>query len=224
VTPKLSYRYIPSADKGQRYIPQIDDRVFDTALPALELGDQRNIDDLSATNTLRLGLDNTFQTRDKKYGSRDLLTVNLAQDFRFHREAGIKDSSDVHVGLSVMPAKWMQFDVYNSFAPQNLTTRELNTRFAIHDGTTWTLSISNQYLQHQIDEYISEASYRINEVYQIIGRLKYDARKSRFNERTIALVQNINNLWTLRYNVHRYEGNTREGSFGFSVEVRLAGF
>jgi len=58
VTPKLSYRYIPSADKGQQYIPQIDNRVFDTALPPLELGDQRNIDDLSATNTLRLGLDN----------------------------------------------------------------------------------------------------------------------------------------------------------------------
>ena len=224
ITPKLSYRYIPSADKGQRYIPQVDNRVFDTSLPTLELGDQRNVDDLSATNTLRLGLDNTFQTRDKTYGSRDLLTLNIAQDFRFHRVDGIKDSSEIHTGVSVMPAKWLQFDVYNSFAPQTFTARELNTRFAIHDGTVWSLSLSNQYLQHQIDEYTTEGRYRINEVYQLIGRLNYDARKSRFNERTIALRQNINNLWTVQYNVHNYEGNTREGNFGFSVEVRLAGF
>jgi LPS-assembly protein len=224
ITPKISYRYIPSADKGQRYIPQVDDRVFDTSLPALELGDQRNIDDLSATNTLRLGLDNTFQTRDKTYGSRDLLTLNIAQDFRFHRVAGIKDSSEIHTGLSVMPAKWMQFDVYNSFAPQTFTARELNTRFAIHDNAIWSLSVSNQYLQHQIDEYTTEASYRINEVYRVIGRLNYDARKSRFDERTLSLRQNINNLWTVQYNVHTYEGNAREGHFGFSVEVRLAGF
>jgi LPS-assembly protein len=224
ITPKLSYRYIPSADKGKPYIPQIDDRVFDTSLPPLELGDQRNIDDLSATNTLRLGLDNTFQTRDKTYGSRDLLTLNIAQDFRFHRVAGVKDSSEIHTGVSFMPANWMQFDVYNSFAPQTFTARELNTRFAIHDGAVWSLSLSNQYLQHQIDEYTTEGRYRINEVYQVIGRLTYDGRKSRFNERTIGLRQNINNLWTVQYNVHTYAGNTREGNFGFSVEVRLAGF
>ena len=235
VTPKISYRYIPSADKGRAYdangryigyIPQIDTntRVFDTSLPTLELGDQRNIDSLSATNTLRLGLDNTFQTRDKTYGSRDLLTLNIAQDFRFHRVAGIKDSSEVHTGVSVMPATWLQFDVYNSFAPQTFTTRELNTRFSIRDGEAWSLSLSNQYLQHQIDEYSTEGRYRINEVYQLIGRLNYDMRKSRFNERSIGLRQNIDNLWTVQYNVHTYEGNTRESNFGFSVEVHLAGF
>ena len=224
ITPKLSYRYIPSADKGQRYIPQIAARVFDTALPTLELGDQRNIDDLSATNILRLGLDNTFQTRDKTYGSRDLLTFNVAEDFRFRRAIGEKDASEIHTGVSFMPANWMQLDVYNSFAPQTFTARELNTRFALHDGSVWSLSVSNQYLQHQIDEYATEGRYRINEVYQVVGRLNYDARKSRFNERTIALRQNINNLWTVQYNVHTYAGNTREGNFGFSVEVRLAGF
>jgi len=224
ITPKLSYRYIPSADKGQKYIPQIDDRVFDTTLPPLELGDQRNIDNLSATNTLRLGLDNTFQTRDKTYGSRDLLTLAIAQDFRFQHVDGVKDSSEIHIGASFMPANWVQFDVYNSFAPQTFTARELNTRFVIHDGAVWSLSLSNQYLQHQIDQYATEARYRINEVYQVVGRLIYDARKSRFNERAIGLRQNINNLWTVQYNVHRYEGNTRESSVGYSVEVRLAGF
>jgi len=224
VTPKLSYRYIPSSDKGRRYIPQIDDRVFDTALPTLELGNQRNIDDLAATHTLRLGIDNTFQTRDKTYGSRDLLTLNLAQDFRFKRQPGEKDFSAIHTGLSVMPVRWLKLDVYNSFAPQNFTARELNTRLTLHDGEAWSFSLSNHYLQHQIDEYISEGRYRINEVYQAVARLHYDARLSRFNERSIALRQNIDNIWTLQYGVSYYEGRQRESNFGFNVEVRLKGF
>jgi len=224
VTPKLSYRYIPSADKGQRYIPQIDNRVFDTALPTLELGDQRNIDDLSATNTLRVGIDNTFQTRDKTYGSRDMLTLNLAQDFRFHRADGEKDSSAIHTGLSFMPANWMQFDLYNCFAPQTSTARELNTRFTIRDGAVWSFSLSNHYLQDQIEEYIGDGMYSFNEVYQVVGRLHYDARKNRFNERSIALRQNIDNIWSVQYGVSFYEGRKRESNFGFTFEVRLTGF
>ncbi|HKB90003.1 MAG TPA: LPS assembly protein LptD, partial [Opitutaceae bacterium] len=76
--PKLSYRYTPEAEQGSRYIPQIDRQVFNTNLQPISLGDMRNIDQLQKLNVVRLGLDNTFQTRDSKYGSRDLLTVNFA--------------------------------------------------------------------------------------------------------------------------------------------------
>ncbi len=224
VTPKLSYRYIPSADKGRRYIPQIDDRVFDTALPTLELGDQRNIDDLSATNTLRLGLDNTFQTRDKTYGSRDLLTLNVAQDFRFHREPGVRDSSEIHTGLSFMPASWMQFDLYHSFAPQTWTAREVNTRIALLDGDVWSFSISNHYLQHQINQYITEGRYRINETYQIIGRLHYDVRESRINELSVILAQNISNIWSLEHNLHFFKGRKGEDGARYNIRISLRGF
>jgi len=223
ITPKLSYRYIPAADKGQRYIPQIDDRVFDTALPTLELADQRNIDDLSPTNVIRLGIDNTFQTRDKTYGSRDLLTLNIAGDYRFHRNPGEKDVSSIHTGFSLTPVRWMRFDVYNSFSPQDYTTRELNTGLTVLDGSIWSLSLSNHYLQHQIDEYITEGRYRLNEAFQAVARLHYDARKNRFNERSVALRQNLDNIWTIQYGVNYYEGRKRESNFGFSVEVRLVG-
>ncbi|OYV02301.1 MAG: hypothetical protein CFE26_22260, partial [Verrucomicrobiales bacterium VVV1] len=56
VTPRLSYRYIPQGDLGRRFIPAIDRREPLTSyLRPLGLGDQRSIDDLRATNTLRLG-------------------------------------------------------------------------------------------------------------------------------------------------------------------------
>lgn len=223
ITPKLSYRYIPSADRGKRYIPQVDDRVFDTALPTLELADQRNIDDLESTNVLRVGLDNTFQTRDATYGSRDLLTFNIAGDYRFRRNPGEKDVSSIHTGISLTPARWLRYDVYNSFTPQNYTLREFNNRFTILDGNVWLFSIANHYLQHQIDEYIGEGRYRINEVYSTVVRLHYDARRSRFNEQSLTVHQNLNNIWSIQYGIRRFEGRSREGSFGYQIGARLMG-
>jgi len=223
ITPKLSYRYIPSADRGKRYIPQVDDRVFDTALPTLELADQRNIDDLESTNVLRVGIDNIFQTRDKIYGSRDLLTFNIAGDYRFHRNLGEKDVSSIHTGLSLTPARWLRYDVYNSFNPQNYTLREFNNRFTILEGNVWSFSIANHYLQHQIDEYIGEGRCRINEVYSTLVRLHYDARHNRFNEQSLTVYQNLNNTWSIQYGVHRYDGRLREGKYGYQIGARLLG-
>ena len=48
-TPRLSYRYIPEADRGRARIPQIDRQTFSTYLPPLGLGETRNIDALRAT-------------------------------------------------------------------------------------------------------------------------------------------------------------------------------
>jgi LPS-assembly protein len=77
LTPTLSYRYLPEADRGRPYIPPIDRTVFSTNLEPIDLGAMRNIDELHEIHVLRLGLDNVLQTRDPAYGSRDLLDFNL---------------------------------------------------------------------------------------------------------------------------------------------------
>ncbi len=227
VTPRLSYRYIPQADKGTPYIPAIDDRTFSTYLQPLGLGDIRNIDEIAPTNTLRIGLDNTLQTRDKNYGSRDLASLNLAADLRLDdtAPAGERDFSAIHADLALMPAPWLRFNLYQSFTPKDFTLRELNTGFAIHDGSLWSVRISTHYLKEQINEYIAEGRYRLNEAYEVYARLHFDSRKHRFNERSFGIIQKLgHNLWTIRYGVTLYEGQTRESKFGFSIDVRLHNF
>ena len=230
LTPRLSYRYIPQAAKGAPYIPPIDDQVFTTYLQPLGLGDIRNIDQIPLTNTLRVGLDNTLQTRDKTHGSRDLARLNLAADFhldnatRSTRDGG-RALSDIHATLALMPAPWLTLGLYGSAAPRNLTLRELNTGLRIHDGQRWSLALSTHYLRAQINEYIAEGRYRLNEAWETYARLHYDNRKHRFNERSFGLIQKLgHNLWTIRYGVTWYEGATRESSFGFSIDVRLMNF
>lgn len=218
-TPRLSYRYIPQADKGRAQIPRIDRSSFATYLPPLGLGDVRHIDDLQATNTLRLGLDNTLQTRDPILGSRDLLVVNVANDFRFKRRPGERAVSEIHVDLAALPARWLQFDVYQSFAPQTRRMREFNSGVTLRDGTAWSLRFANNYLRHEIQDYAVEPRVRLNERFEALARLHYDARRRRFTEQTYGVAHNIGNAWLISYSLSVYSGRKRESNFGFDVRV-----
>ncbi len=223
-TPRLSYRYIPEADKGRAHIPQIDRQTFSTYLQPLGLGEPRNLDDLRATNTLRLSFDNTVQTRDATYGSRDLLLLNLATDFRFKRAPGERDVSEVHTEAAFAPAHWLQVDAYSRLTPQTTTIQEFNSGITVHDGNAWSLRFSNNFLRRQIEDYVVDGRIRLNRTYDALTRLHYDARKRRFNEQAYGLVQNLDHTWRVSYVVSLYSGPRRESHFGLNVQVEAIGF
>jgi LPS-assembly protein len=229
ITPRLSYRYIPEADKGRARIPQIDREVFSTYLQPLGLGEVRNIDELHATNTLRLGLDNILQTRDPVDGTRDLLVFNVANDFRFRRRPGERDVSEIHTELALMPARWLQMDVYESFAPQNFSLREFNSGVTIHDGSVWSVRLGNNFLKHNVDalkleDYSIDGRMRINERFEALARLRYNARRDRFDEQIYGITQNLGNTWLVSYTVRLYSGRKRESAFGFNIEIDTVRF
>jgi len=223
-TPKISYRYIPEAEKGQAYIPAIDRETFSTYLQPLGLGDVRNIDELHATNTLRLEFDNALQTHDGKAGTRDLLTFNVADDFRFHREPGQRDASEIQTELAAMPARWLEFGLYNSFDPQTFTLREFNSGITIRDGRAWTVRFANNFLRHQLQDYLVDARARLNEQYDVLAQLRYDQTKHRFTEQSYGIVQNLANTWRVSYLVSFYSGRSRESGFGFSIQIDTVRF
>jgi len=224
ITPRLSYRYIPEAEKGRARIPSIDREVFSTYLPPLGLGDVRNIDDLHATNTLRLGFDNVLQTRDPVHGTRDLVVFNVANDFRFRRRPGERDVSEIHTELALMPANWLQVDVYQSFAPQTFRLREFNSGVTVRDGRFWSVRFGNNFLRQQIQDYSVDARVRLNERFEALTRLHYDARRHRFNEQAYGISQNLGNTWLVSYTVSLYSGRRRESSFGFNVQIDTVRF
>lgn len=224
VTPRLSYRYIPRADRGQAYIPPIDRNVFSTYLEPLSLGERRQIDDLAATNTLRLALGNRLQTRDPAYGSRDLAAYTLAADLHFDRPTGAPTVADIHSDLRLTPASWIAFELYHRFAPDNGEMLELNTALVLRDADLWTLRLSNHYLNGDIQEYIGEFRYRLNEVYAAYTRQHFDVRRSRFVEQTFGLSQVLGNRWIVGYEVSFYDGPRRESDFSFNFLLEAVAF
>ena len=222
--PRLSYRYAPEANDGRRWIPAIDRRVFATYLQPLSILDQRSVDDLDRTNTLRLSLGQVLQTRAAGYGSRDLVRLDVAADYRFSYRNGRRPLSDFHTALAITPASWLKFEVYERFTPQTSEQQELNYAVELSDQDWWSARLASHYLRGEYEEYALDYSRRVTEVFGVYGRWRYDTLRSRFNEQTYGVSQRLGQTWALRYEISFTEGRSRESNFGFNLEVDLLKF
>ncbi len=224
LTPEISYRYIPEGGAGQEYIPEIQRDTFTTYLTPIELGDMSAIDQIQALNTLRLAVDNVLQTRDSGYGSRDLVELNVADDLNFLRTQAEPDFSDLHAEMRLMPASWIELDSDQILNLQTLTLREFDTALTIKDDDAWNIQVATNFLRREDDYYILNYQVRLNEVYQGIVRVGYNARAFRFDERAIGLIQNLANTWRLQYLLTVNDGPNRLGKLGLQVEVDVVRF
>jgi LPS-assembly protein len=224
IEPKLSYRYAPKAARGRPYIPPIDRRVFSTYLQPLSIGDSRNIDDLDDLNTLRLSFNNTLQTRDAKYGSRNLAALNFAADYRFDPGAGERNLSDLYTEIALMPAPWLRFEVFHRYDLHSPRLQEFNTGLTLIDQEWWSLRLATHFLRSEYDEYFLEYRRRINESFDVTGLWRYDARNSRFNEQSYGVWQRLGQTWAVKYEVSFFDGPRRESAFALNLEVELLKF
>jgi LPS-assembly protein len=238
VKPYVSYRAIGNADQGSNTaIPAIDRTTFATGLQPLGLADRRDIDTLGKTNTLRLGVNNALQTRDRHYASRNLAELDVAGDWRFDRTTGQDSLSAIQSQLTLTPAKWFSYDVYANASPNDLTIEEINTGVTFKDAGVWSVRVGTNVLESNpqdsatltntqggIGEYTLDTHYFINEVYEAILRLRYDELGGRFTYKGITLRQNIRNLWFINYALAFSEGDSRSGSTSIKVSVELANF
>ncbi len=240
-TPTLSYRYIPDGNKDAAFIPPIDRSTFTNYLPIMELGDMRAIDQLQAANVVRVGFNNTFQTRDKTYGSRDLLAFDVDEDFYFQRAAGQMDFSDIHLDLLATPAHWLELRVEDTVSPRRAAQRAIDSSITVREGEVWSATFGVGYLSDKygtffepglgynpivgVDTYPSELLRRMIEVYEIFGRGDYDARDDIFVDQYYGLTQRISNTWILEYAVVFSEGpNNHQGHFGFEMHLNIIRF
>jgi LPS-assembly protein len=223
VVPRLSYRYAPDAGDGRRHIPALDRRVFATYLQPLSIADRRHIDDLDRLDTLRLQLDNILQTR-ADYGSRNLASLSVAADYDFTYRRPAKGLGDLHTELSLTPAPWLRLSAYERYDVHARAQNEFNTSVEISDQDWWSVRLASHYLRGDYEEYSLDWRQRLNETLDVVGRWRYDARRSRFNEQTYGVWHRLGQTWAVKYEVSFFEGPRRESSFGFNVEVDLLKF
>lgn len=234
VTPRLGYRMSPSADVGRGDIPAIDRDVVSSYLRPLGIADRRDIDSLPAMNTFRFGVDNVLQTRDPQHGSRDLVRLDLALDQYASAEAATsagetRNDTDLHAFFVLSPARWLRYDLYSRSTVQTGKIEELNTGLTVHDANVWNFRLGTYYLEEsvaarQIQEYTADYGLRLNEIYSVQARFRYDSRNSRFTEQTYAFRQRLSRTWTVSYELSLYDGPRREDDLGVAVRVETEGF
>ncbi len=226
IEPFVQYRFIPDAEKGRQFIPDIDRTVFSTRLPTIDLADIRYLDDLNEINTLRFGIEQRLQTRGTGGGTRDLIVLTLAQDRHFcsRSTAAGQRTSDLHADIALMPAKWIRFDAFQRLDPHNFRLDEFNSGVTLTDSQFWTARFGTQFLRDQLEEYTLDTSYRINERFTLTGAWRYDAIESQFYEQVYGLRQNFRNLWSLEYQIAFLQGQRRESGFQFRIQLEVAKF
>jgi LPS-assembly protein len=173
---------------------------------------------------MRLELDNVLQTRDPKYGSRNLFSLNVAEDFLFSRDPGDESLSQTEAEISATPVNWLAFNALEIVVPQQHEQRELDTGFTIKDGEQRSFSFSNSFLHGQIEQYNFQYQERLNEEYTVIETFTYDARLRRANQQEVDLRQNIRNTWAIHYEIALLNGDARQGHFGVNLAIELLKF
>lgn len=227
VRPVLRYRYFSDPDDVNE-IAAIDRRVFDLERPVLDLSDLRNVDEISETHLVRLGVENLFQTRAKEYGSRTLAALNLYQDILFERNTRFDGREEdtfnaTWVELVLNPAPWLKFDLASRFETETLTLEELRTRTMLYSGEIWELGLSTDLLNKRIDQYRIDFIYRINERYALLTDLRLDADRGDITRFRVGLRTRLGSTWELLYAVTFREDARREGDVRFDIQLRLAG-
>ena len=133
VKPYLQMRHNPaSEDHGLAYN---SDLVFvqDTNLPNWDLATRRDTVFAQEQTLARIGIKNELYTRRKDYGSRQLVSWNLAGDYFF--EGPFEDDfSFVYSEISAAPAHWLEVGMFQRFSVDHFKLWELNSRIRIRDA------------------------------------------------------------------------------------------
>ena len=126
--PALRYRYY-SDPNDVNEIAAIDRQVFDLKRTLLDLSDLRNVDQITKTHLVRLGVENLFQTRSKDYGSRTLAELNFSQDVIFDKNLrydgeGEDSFNATWAELVLNPAPWLKFALASRYKTGSITLEE----------------------------------------------------------------------------------------------------
>jgi hypothetical protein len=188
-----------------------------------------------------VGINNTLQTRDKAYGSLDLVTLDVDEDFNFQRAPGTVDFSDLHADLTISPARWLDLRLEDSVDPKSLTQQAVDTSVIIREGDIWSAKLglgflSDQYGSYNIpglgsfpivgtDVYHAEVRYRLNEVYEAFVRGDFDERAHIFVDQFYGFSQKVSNTWIVQYAIVFSNGpNKGQGHFGLNVNLGVVRF
>lgn len=236
--PTVQYRYIPGAQAGSTVIPPIDRRAsFETYLEPIGLADKRNIDDLYEENAIRVGVQNLFQTRHPEYGSRDLVELDLFQEFRFATrpaqparfgqpaEPAQQDFSDTFIDLRINPAYWVQFSTFLRINPNDLNLDQITTGIRLIDGEKWTVFFGNNYVTDisglSINQFVVDTRYRLDSRNLIGAYWWIDADLGELVEQVYLWETMLGNSWELAFAIINRSGASREASIQFQVSVSL---
>ncbi len=218
--PVISYRYVPDLDSANTSATH-DIPAFSNYLTPIDIENRRDIDRIGEHHITRLQFRNRIQTRDKKYGSRDLARLDFSIDYLVDDYDSGVDFSDFLSDLEITPTRWLEIDIFSRWDVENSVTRELNASYAITDPGYWKFGIGNHFLKSHLEQYFIFGEYNLNENHKIYAVAKFDQQSDTFYEQRIGFMQRALEKYGIKYELRIFEGNRRESDFGIRIGIDL---
>lgn len=219
--------------------------VLDTNLPNWDLATRRDAVFAQDQTLARIGIKNELYTKQKDYGSRQLLSWNLAGDYFF--DGPFEDNlSFLYSDISANPAHWLQVGMFQRFSLEHFKLWEWNSRIRITDADIWYVEYRNSlaklnqgfgYLGSavfpksgdlfpllDVDQHSLEIGARINNNFRGRVILRYDVVLREFTEQHYSLFQKFGRSVELEYRLTLRESARREDDWAFRIGMELVSF
>lgn len=228
IRPILQYRVMPGADRMIGSVPMTERSVSSTVLEEVDLADRLDAASTTDTQVARFGIRNTLETRDAKYGTRELLRADLFTDWRKGATAAETGRSDFNVALQLTPAPWVTLGSSIRLPNGGGAPLESIQSLGFNSGDFWKTSFNWVELRDVTiaRQFIWTGNVRLNSIFSLVAGLNYDALAKQASYETIGLVQRIGNSWELEYGIDQRLDplNGGHNSLGFHLRATLFKF
>jgi LPS-assembly protein len=234
VEPSFNYVFVPRPNVLPNQLPQFDSQLPSLEMLPLEFPEYNAIDQIDASDAVRLGLRNKFQT--KRDGAvTDLLKWQLYTDWRLQESldhTNLTRFSDVYSDVAFRPRSWITLESKSRFDVADGVWRMSLTTLTLEPNNVWSWRLGHFYLhtddlssQTGLGEgnalMMSTIYLRLNEDWGFRTSHYYDARTSTLEEQAYTIFRDLRS-WTaaLTFRVRENPQGPQDLSVTFTFSLK----
>lgn len=217
--PGLEYRWFPGADRERDRLPLLEPRPYTSGIAPVGLLDRPEVETLGGTQLIRTSMGNVFFTRDEGRFSRRIASIDLAQDFVLAGDPDPYPRSSLATSATLSPAPWLELEVFSRVDSASMTLLEILPELRFSDGDLWSLAVTYEGLQRQINELTTAFEYQLNYRTRLLNFFRYNGQSGQLTEQVYGFERIINREWSLRCAVSLVRNDARRENFRLSTTL-----
>jgi hypothetical protein len=124
-----------------------------------------------------------------------------------------------YVQASLSPASFMSLTYESGVFNDPVSSCWQRLRLSLKSADLWRLSLYAVYRVNNYESYYASFYYKLSRNWGSMSSIGYDAREGEFDHGSFSLLQQLGEIWQLRYRLAYRKGDLRQDDVSFSVSV-----
>lgn len=180
----------------------------DPTIPYAKLDPYDSIDALTNTHSIRLELENKFQTK-RDQTKVDLIRNITATDFRLKEHAGTGGFDFITNDFEFKPIKWLTFYSDMAYDTHNDYLSSANFELQLNHESKWALTFGKRYTRIVDDQITTDFQYVINPKWKFRLYERFDIDHGSAKEHQYTITRDLH-CWEMELNFNERRGEGSE--------------